>query len=315
MSNTNKNSIGHLILATALATLCTSSSAHAMFASLKEWRCTDRDPMPGGVQNQAENAALKGRLLWTKKCYPFEFDFINLKLDPSQNILVFENGGSDIAYPVFGYWNSDNTPTILHAPVDENDSCDALQKLAPDVKRITIVGYCGLGCLTPDQVVEFGEGAYTIGSKEADNQKTLMTLSDDLLSKSLSFKATPLVQIVTDIEAKKQTILEFTTEDGAQIKTTVNHPLMTAEGYLQRADKLKIGSEIVHADGHPAKIINVKSLNYFGKVYNVKPDSGKIEENVYIANGFLNGSVHVQNHEVDYLNRLVLRHGLGLDMN
>lgn len=289
-----------------LSLYAVNASANDIVGKMQEYRCA-QDP---GPKDSAEK--IQQRLNWAWKCYPDAMEYFNFKKDASKNMWDFPQG-KVMAYPVFGV-PTENESIIMQAPVDENAPCDTLSKAAPN-QKIRIIGFCGLGCLTGDQVVLFGNGFKEIGSPEAKKETRVITLQEGANLRDLQFKSTPLRQIVTDLEAKKQTILRITTESGDSIQVTENHPLVDGEGLVRRADTLKSGEALVRASGEPEKITSIEKTSIVGKVYNLRMESPKIEENIYVAQGYLNGSMAIQNDYVYYLNRKLLRVGDFLDID
>ena len=289
-------------LAITFAATIPTASAH--YAPLDEWRCA-QDSF-GTVEEVQE------RLNWAFKCLPDKMEDFLWHKNANDNTHPFPQG-TRIAYPVFGVVAGDGAVTVLQAPRSGAADCSWLEQVSPG-SRVRIVGYCGLGCLTPDQVVEFGEGLLPIGSKEARAQKTVMTLAEGAKLESIQLKETPLRQIVTDTEAHKQPILVIKTASGGMIKVTENHPLVDQDGKIRRGDEMKTGDSLVTGDGKLDQIVSIERTEYFGKVYNIRVESPKIEENIYLAQGYLNGSIKLQNEYVRFLNRRLLRHGDLIDM-
>ena len=292
----------------ALAVAAYLPSAFAVYGNLDEFRCA-ADQITGttGV------AEAKSRLAWAWKCVPDQMKILSWRKEAEKNTKTYPTGVA-MVYPVFGVdTNEDAPPTILKAPRDGEASCDWLQKIMPGAE-IKIIGYCGVGCLTGDQLVEFGEGEAQIGSKDAARAKTVVTLQEGAQLGGLLYRLSPLRQIVSDIEPKKQSLLKFVTASGKSIQVTPNHPLVDQQGRVRRADQFVTGDSLVHSSGELDAISKIEPFEIVGKVYNVKVDSEKIEENIYIAQGFLNGSSKLQNEYVRYLNRQLLRRGRLLNL-
>ncbi|MFE8602494.1 hypothetical protein [Archangium violaceum] len=69
------------------------------------------------------------------------------------------------------------------------------------------------------------------------------------------------------------------------------------------AQTLKVGDALLKADGTQDPIVDIQRTQYFGKVYNLRPDSSARISNVLVAKGYLVGSSLFQNDEVGYFNR------------
>jgi hypothetical protein len=91
---------------------------------------------------------------------------------------------------------------------------------------------------------------------------------------------------------------------------TNEHPMVTGEGRLVQAQKLKVGEELLKADGTPDAIVSIEKTTHQGKVYNIKPESREQVANILIAQGYLVGSARFQNDDVDYMNRVLLFRGV-----
>lgn len=303
----NRLKISFAKAVSAIGLLTYTLGASASYGYLQEVRCQlDRGPVSSADLVQA-------RLDWAHKCYPDLMEAFNWALKAAENTYDFA-GTNTIVYPVFGTINADRSLVVLAAPVDAAAPCDSLEKQAPAGLQIKLIGFCGMGCLTPDQVVKFGTGSLPIGSVEAVAQSHVVTLGEGSQLGALNYMWTPLHQIVSDAEPTEQDILVFKTQFGLELKVTENHPLVDGQGVIRRADQLKVGESLVSADGSSAQILTIEKQKYFGKVYNLRIESRKIEGNIYLAQGYLSGSIAIQNEHVDYINRKLLRKGDLLDL-
>jgi len=67
---------------------------------------------------------------------------------------------------------------------------------------------------------------------------------------------------------------------------------------------------LVHDTPHLTRDRRYGETDYFGKVYNIKPASTNRVANILIAQGFLVGSSRFQNEDADFINRIILGHGI-----
>ncbi len=70
---------------------------------------------------------------------------------------------------------------------------------------------------------------------------------------------------------------------------------------------IQIGDSLVLANGELDKVMNRTEYQYTGKVWNVAPQAGSQQNNLVIAQGYLNGSARYQDGSVKDMNRLLSR--------
>jgi hypothetical protein len=78
-------------------------------------------------------------------------------------------------------------------------------------------------------------------------------------------------------------------------------------GVVKTADKFKVGESLIHYLTGLDPIVSIKKEGYFGKVYNLAPNTKLPLSNILVAQGYLNGSSYFQNDGVDLQNRKLLR--------
>jgi hypothetical protein len=100
------------------------------------------------------------------------------------------------------------------------------------------------------------------------------------------------------------------TQSGGELRVTHEHPVLNGEGRIVQAQTLKVGQELLKADGTPDRIIDIQKTQHFGRVYNISPVSTDPVSNVVVSQGFLVGSSRFQNDEVGYMNRMLLYRGV-----
>ncbi|MBY0470750.1 hypothetical protein K2X30_06230 [bacterium] len=247
------------------------------------------------------------RFEWAIKC---EMDRIrkNDITSAYRNGLPDAAGNVSVAYPTYGYFNpaSNNyeNPANWFAPPKSgasSSSCD----IRP--ANYDLAFYCAAGCMTPEQKIltSHGEVAY----EEAFDQEvaSVRTLTADSSLENLKFQDSKIDQIVTDIKAGHQKILNFNMASGGSLRVTVHHPLVNRDGKVVKASEIQIGDDLVKENGELDAVVSIVPEDYFGKVYNVKVSDNGLKENIVVAQGYLNGSVRYQNEFVKDLNRDLLR--------
>jgi hypothetical protein len=97
-----------------------------------------------------------------------------------------------------------------------------------------------------------------------------------------------------------------------ELRITPNHPLLSNDGNVRQASEFKVGDLLVRADGTSDQIVSIEKEKYFGKVYNLDPNSKSLLGKLILAEGYVNGSSYYQNQELSKLNRILLRENLSL---
>lgn len=261
-------------------------------------RCNPFDSINGG-----EESKIIGRYNWTLKC--FRTEFMNLDLNPEYNLNRHIDGRQ--LYPSFGrsYYDSSTkkyTFELIEAPTDENASCEVI----PKSEGWKILWMCAQGCYTPDQYLLVEKGYKQINKLNKTNDH-IYTLNKHSTLQKLEYRLQNIESIIKDATDSKQEILNFTLSTGANLKVTLNHPLVDKSGIVKEARMFKVNEHFVDEKGMPVEIYEIKKENYFGKVYNVDLASDVHEENLILAQGVLNGSIKYQNEWAKQMNRIILR--------
>lgn len=277
------------------ATLLLSALLHSNFANaaVESLRCQKSGDNLDGPQAVA-------RTKWAIKCFPqYRGMFGNSTTGGID--MVHPNGQIVVGYPTFAIVDGNGEVTqYWKAPIDEAASCAGSS-------QYSVVGFCLGGCYTPDQQVLFVDGYRAIGEAQSKLQTEVMALAPGASFERLAYSARPLQQIVTDLEPGRETILTIKTQSGGELKVTKNHPLVDGEGRMRNADTLKIGESLVRENGETDAITSVNREAYYGKVYNVKIEGSDPLQQIVLAQGYLNGSIHYQNEGVRERNRELLR--------
>ncbi len=270
------------------------------------------------AENQiTDNAGAMERIDWADRCglvskdkwkniYFYNVDLVTFQVTPR----------AKYAYPIFVHDDSATNKTYpLWVP--NHASCD----IPPDVIWFTV---CEAGCYAPDQKI-----AFTQKNEPAllPIQKAFETFVSELKSSpspkesdlrvysvmkgstldSLTFGTLPLKRIVASAKDENNTLLTFRTESGGELKVTPEHPLISSFGQFRKAQHFKVGDSLVLQTGQPDPITEIIESSFFGKVYNLEPRSSDPTENIHVAQGFLAGSLAVQNGELRDLSRVLQR--------
>ena len=169
-----------------------------------------------------------------------------------------------------------------------------------------VTAYCESGCYAPDQSLRFSDGDVNIVAAMKARRDDLVTLTSDATLDDLATQTSRVESYTADIRDAEQVLYQVTTASGGALSVTSEHPMVTSEGRLVKAEQLTAGDELLRADGTPDPITAIVKTDYFGKVYNLRPASRERVANLLIAQGFLVGSGRFQNEDVSYMNRVLL---------
>jgi hypothetical protein len=173
-----------------------------------------------------------------------------------------------------------------------------------------VIAYCESSCYTPDQSLRFSDGDVNIVDAMKAQRDDVITLSPDATLDNLAKQTSNVYSYTAEIRDAEHVIYRVTTTSGGSLSVTNEHPVVTSEGRLVKAEKLNEGDELVKADGTPDPIVKIEKTTHFGKVYNIKPVSRERVSNILIAQGYLVGSARFQNDDVGYMNRVLLFRGV-----
>jgi hypothetical protein len=173
-----------------------------------------------------------------------------------------------------------------------------------------VIAYCESSCYTPDQNLQFSSGEVNIVDAMKQQRDDVVTLSQDATLDKPTTQVSKVYSYTSEIRDAEHVIFNISTASGGKLSVTNEHPVLTSEGRLVKAEKLSVGDELLKANGSPDPIVSVEKSTHFGKVYNIKPDSRDPVANILIAQGFLVGSARFQNDDVGYMNRVLLFRGV-----
>lgn len=207
-------------------------------------------------------------------------------------------------YPTFG-----TTANLADANnkqlIPNMANCDLLLNGTPS-GTFFVNGYCEASCYTPDQNILFQKGEMPIIDAVKSLRSDLVTLSSDSTMDSIKLANNETYGYTVETRDTEHNIFAISTASGGKLNVTDNHPVINGEGRIVEAKTLKIGHELVRADGSRDAIVSIEQVKHVGKVYNIRPVTEDLVSNVLVAQGFLVGSSRFQNDDVGYMNRVIL---------
>jgi hypothetical protein len=244
----------------------------AIEVGLVQERCT---------QNSLTIEQAHGRNRWAEKCKEYFLD------DKPQFLEVFY-ALKNLPRPFYALVSTEDEQR-WDAPTNKNEPCE------PYTKYFTM---CLASCFTPTQEILFEDGYTPI--KEALNQKKqgLMTLTKDSRLEKFYFQSLEVDAYMANKQDAWENIIKIQTESGGSLEVTLDHPILLSSGIMIKANHLKIGQKLLRDNGYSDPIVSLTRKKYFGKVYNIAPQSVDKRENIIAAQGFLVGSANYQYHEL-----------------
>ncbi|WP_375765579.1 Hint domain-containing protein [Archangium gephyra] len=210
-------------------------------------------------------------------------------------------------YPTFGTSPDINSGAqIFPHPTLANCTLYSDPNGITPVGAFYVNGYCEASCYAPDQKVLFSDGPQSIRDARLAMREDLVTLTSDSTLDTIKLENSQTYSFTEEIRDADHTLVEITTQSGGKLRVTEEHPVIQGEGRIVQAQTLKVGDELVKVDGSHDPIVDVQKTRYFGKVYNVRPVSEDLVNNILVAEGYLVGSSRYQNDDVAYINRIIL---------
>lgn len=274
------NLIGGFVALSLLAEVAFAGAAIRMKS-----RCSEDSLSPDAAVSRVEWAARCGHITASEKQYSLE-DSGTRRPQPQ--------------YPLFG---TEDMGQIWIAPTDREAPCTI-----PPAHMV--VAFCTSSCYTPEQQVLFPEGFVEIKTAKDDVEPEVMVVRDSSTFGDIKLVSFPVESYTEEVRPTWQDILHFKMKTGGELKVTTNHPIVDEKGVVKTADKFKIGDSLVHYTFGLDPIVNIVKERYFGKVYNMAPDTKLPTSNILVAQGYLNGSSYFQNEGVNLQNRKLLRRTL-----
>ncbi|MFL5813332.1 MAG: Hint domain-containing protein [Bdellovibrionia bacterium] len=292
------------------------------FDSLNQWS-HDLDPAHNGTNADAKGTA-RGRNEWFRVCQPGIYDTVyptpsgnptpefNNEYDP----LISKNGSHRRVYATFGIVTGfdSNGQTLFHnnassgawvAPTVAAASSGASECAMPS--GFKFVGLCTSGCVTPEQEIASPQGDLAIEALEKLETPAVYVPEAGLNGGAFRLSEIPAKRFVKDVTPAQQKVLEVSTLSGAKLRVSPEHPLLTGNMTFSIAQDLKVGQTLIKADGRQDPIVSIQETSYFGKLHNLYVDTARMDQSLYIVQGFVSGDKHYQDVSVSDLNRMALR--------
>jgi hypothetical protein len=261
----------------ALAVLSIATPAAAQLST----RCWEDDQLGTVTLAQGRNA-------WSKKCgyiSQAREDYLN----SVNEYQVYTNGC--YAYP--------NVPAgsncTQFVPADGAAAC---------ITGLVKLGSCVTGCYTPDQRLTFNGEFQAIDQAYINKTRTVTALDKNATMDNLIFGEQAIYDFIAGDTNEYIYVLRAADR---QVQVTSEHPMVRGDGQMVKAKTLKAGDILLGADGSKLQLESVSTFFYHGTVWNVRPESRNMVENVLNAEGFLTGSVRFQNEWADTDFRLSIR--------
>jgi hypothetical protein len=167
-------------------------------------------------------------------------------------------------------------------------------------------GYCTASCYTPEQKVLFSDGEQVISEAFGQLRTDLVTLGEQSTLDDIQLKPNRTAAYTRELRNAEHKVVEISTASGGFLRVTDEHPVVQGDGRIVQAHTLKVGEELVKADGTRDQITQVNKTTFYGLVYNLRPETTDRVSNVLVAQGFLVGSSVFQNDDIGYINRRIL---------
>jgi FOG: PKD repeat len=262
-------------------------------------------------QDSLSNSQAQGRYDWMVKCQdqlPVIKKFITELGDTSvkiagQEITFGASRGRELYASFMDRAFNPEKPWI--APTKASAAC-----VMPETAYVATV--CVSSCATPEQQIMAEEASSKkmkyVSFIDALTQKTAYVAS--LRTASMDSKAVAKVKVdqwVTELIDTEHEILVFKMKSGRELRVTKNHPILTEDGMMKKADEFKSGESLVQLGGSLDRITSIEEIKHFGKVYNLFVSSDEAAKNIVVTNGYLNGTAYFQNAGAKDMNRSLFR--------
>lgn len=294
------------VVTIAFTAACTLIGSNAMaLPRLEPNRCA-HDSLSQWTQGQALPGTARGRNEWLKTCEPKIYRTVfpgGNEFDP--------NLPQRRAYPTYGVisgFDAANNPIFTSGGYIAPTTPVATQAdpTCAVPERFDMVGLCTSGCVTPDSEIVAPEGNLEIGlmDQEARQDVSVPTLTD---SGDLGLTDMKVKRYYKDMMTTTQPILVFTTKAGGTLKMSKNHPILNGNHEMVKAEDFKIGDSLITEKGEKDEIVSITEKKYNGRLYNFSVDTAKLEESLYVVQGFISGDKKYQDNDVSEFNRNILR--------
>lgn len=191
-------------------------------------------------------------------------------------------------YPMFGVYNEVAEKIVIWRPED-NGWAKALPK------NIDWIAVCTASCYTDDQELLTGQGYIPIAEAVADKVPSIMVVEEGSEIGAIKLVEEKVGKYTASFRNTNHEIVVVNTKSGGQLKVTPGHVVLDGRGVLKTASDLVLGDSLVTEHGELDEIVDISREDYYGSVYNVKPESLNSVKNLVVASGFINGSDRYQN--------------------
>ncbi|MBQ4811730.1 cell surface protein [Pseudoalteromonas luteoviolacea] len=283
------------LLAASAALILVSDFAFALDPVRIEQRCED---------DSINTTQGVGRNDWALQCKYISARTYDYNINDD-----WGNRRSRVYYPSF--YKPGNFDSWYRAPVVKGATCNR--------GAYTAMITCLSSCYTPDQKLLFAEGELAIYDAFSRRVSRIVTLDDDANLDNISYTVRNVDAYSESVRDVVHRILEIKTQNGGSLKVTLNHPLILSSGHMKNAEDIQVGDALIAENGEFDEITSIEEVEFFGKVYNVRPDSDSengviLNGQIVVAQGFLSGSMYYQNTGANHVNRLLLRDSLPNDL-
>ncbi|MBI2603056.1 MAG: hypothetical protein HYW48_08365 [Deltaproteobacteria bacterium] len=228
-------------------------------------RCTENNLDPGPAH---------GRNAWAKKCFSSAIEQI-----------TFHDQQTPVEYALV----SDKNESKWNAPTDAKDACGEFE---------TIHAFCVASCYTPSQRIRFDGVDIPVKTALLTRERNVTTLSKSASLENLTYDILPVESYTQSWRDGYERILVLEMRSGGNLEVTLGHPILLSSGIMVKAKDLSVGDRLIRSTGEFDPIDKIRELGYFGKVYNLAPDSLDPVENILVAEGYLAGSANYQYHQL-----------------
>lgn len=229
----------------------------------------------------------RGRNAWSRKC-----GYVSVS---TENYLNME-----LLYVT--YANGCQSGCSIYVPVVETAPCIAgLVKLA----------YCYGDCYTPQQRLLFQGEFVGISRAYESGILTITTLAPNVTMTALAYGERPIRSYLKGQATKE--VFMFRMQDTRILQITSKHPMVMKSGKILAAEELKVGDELLGADGRGVMIQEVANSLVTDVFWNIQPESTQKAENILNVEGVLTGSARFQNDWANEEYRLLMRDEISLD--
>jgi len=291
----------HVLLVRFFAAAMLLGASGALAQPTNEGRCASDQLTPAQANERIEWALRCGYISAQKAFdYRYFYNFSTGKVEPK----------ASYTYPVFGWPASATSNAVVWvAPLDRNTSCPVAYS-ATLGGSARVVSDCVAGCYTPEQKLLFSKGEVTVRDAQETRRTDVVTLRTIATMERLAFQVGKVAAYTVDIFDTDQAVLNIRTKSGGLLRVTPNHPIVDGSGVVRQASEFSVGDDLIRENGSFDPIVSIDKEMFYGKTYNLKPDTFDPMTNIVVAQGFLSGSGRYQDKTVIEGNRTLLRRNI-----